>query len=521
LDSATLTVQDYTIAGISGTQTVGSTVTIPLVGEITILANGSLTFVPVLNYNGTVPTITYTLTDGVFTDTADIVVTVTAVNDTPLANNDTNANIPSTAGATAINTLTATDSDGTIATYTILSLPTNGTLALSGTAVTVNQVLTPAQVALLTYDPSGIFTGNDTFTFTVTDNNGAIDATPATITIQIINVAPPPPPAPPAIFADTDLAGPIVSNTTAQNVLNVLSNDFIELTPATVSNVVVSTVTADPTGFMTLQGDGTIVLGANIPAGTYTLTYSICEIVRPTNCTTATVTIIVDKPSIALVKTAKFNDENGDGYSKAGETITYSFEVTNTGNTILTNVTISDPLPGVVMSGFPLTLGIGESNSTHFQGVYTIKQSDINSGSISNQATVYGTAPSGLVVEDKSDDSNLVNDNPTVLSVSGCAVKVFNAVSPDGNGQNDRFYILGLECYPENSIEIFNRWGVLVFERDQYNNEDKAFRGISEGRVTLEKSSELPVGTYFYILKYKDSGNNSFEKSGYLYLNRK
>ncbi|CAN1556852.1 Ig-like domain CHU_C associated [Flavobacteriaceae bacterium] len=343
----------------------------------------------------------------------------------------------------------------------------------------------------------------------------------ASITIQIITVAPPPSPAPPAIFADTDLAGPIVSNTTAQNVLNVLSNDFIELTPATVSNVVVSTVTADPTGFMTLQGDGTIVLGANIPAGTYTLTYSICEIVRPTNCTTATVTIIVDKPSIALVKTAKFNDENGDGYSKAGETITYSFEVTNTGNTILTNVTISDPLPGVVMSGFPLTLGIGESNSTHFQGVYTIKQSDINSGSISNQATVYGTAPSGLVVEDKSDDSNLVNDNPTVLSVSGCAVKVFNAVSPDGNGQNDRFYILGLECYPENSIEIFNRWGVLVFERDQYNNEDKAFRGISEGRVTLEKSSELPVGTYFYILKYKDSGNNSFEKSGYLYLNRK
>jgi hypothetical protein len=61
----------------------------------------------------------------------------------------------------------------------------------------------------------------------------------------------------------------------------------------------------------------------------------------------------------------------------------------------------------------------------------------------------------------------------------------------------------------------------LVFERENYNNDDKAFRGISEGRVTLEKSSELPVGTYFYMLKYKDSNNNTLEKSGYLYLNRK
>jgi uncharacterized repeat protein (TIGR01451 family)/gliding motility-associated-like protein len=222
-----------------------------------------------------------------------------------------------------------------------------------------------------------------------------------------------------------------------------------------------------------------------------------------------------------VVKTAKFNDENNDGFAQAGETITYSFEVTNTGNTPLTNVTISDPLPGVVMTGTPLTLAVGERNSSNFKGQYVIKQSDINSGSISNQATVYGTTPSGLVVEDKSDELNLVNDNPTVLSVTGCALKVFNAVSPDGSGQNDRFYIRGLECYPENSIAIFNRWGVLVFERENYNNDDKAFRGISEGRVTLEKSSELPVGTYFYMLKYKDSNNNTFEKSGYLYLNRK
>ncbi|TRX38469.1 hypothetical protein FNW52_00005, partial [Flavobacterium sp. ZT3R18] len=231
--------------------------------------------------------------------------------------------------------------------------------------------------------------------------------------------------------------------------------------------------------------------------------------------------VSVEQPSIALVKTAHLNDENGDGYGQVGETITYSFEVTNTGNVPLTNITISDPLLGVVMTGGAITLAVGESNTTNFKGVYVITQADINLGSISNQATVYGTSPNGKVVEDKSDNTNLIDDNPTVLPVGTCVIKVFNAVSPDGSGQNDRFYIQGLECYPDNSVEIYNRWGVLVFEREHYNNEDRAFRGTSEGRVTVDKSQELPVGTYFYMLKYKDANSSTFEKSGYLYLNRK
>jgi uncharacterized repeat protein (TIGR01451 family)/gliding motility-associated-like protein len=260
---------------------------------------------------------------------------------------------------------------------------------------------------------------------------------------------------------------------------------------------------------------------ANIPGGSYTLTYSICEKANPTNCSSATVTLFVERPSIALVKTAHFNDENGDRYAQEGETITYSFEVTNTGNVALKNIKIDDPLPGVAMSGNTLTLAIGETNTTNFEGRYIIKASDINAGSISNQATVYGTSPMGIIVEDKSDDINLAGDNPTVLGVTECVLKVFNAVSPDDIGQNNVFYIEGIECYPDNSVQIFNRWGVLVFERENYNNMDHAFKGISEGRVTVDKSQELPVGTYFYVLKYKNSKSNSIEKSGYLYLNRR
>ncbi|WP_207802036.1 gliding motility-associated C-terminal domain-containing protein [Flavobacterium aquariorum] len=320
------------------------------------------------------------------------------------------------------------------------------------------------------------------------------------------------------IVANNDDAGTIDGLKASNGIFNAIANDTFNGLPINLSDVI---VTFTPSPNFTMGTNGLLNTLSNIPGGTYTLTYSICEKANQSNCSTATVTVFVSSPSIALVKTAHFNDENADGYSQVGETITYNFEITNTGNVPLTNVTISDPLPGVVMTGSTLTLAIGETNATHFQGVYVIKQTDINKGSISNQATVFGTSPNNRVVEDKSDNINIVNDNPTVLTVSGCAIKVYNAVTPDGSDKYDKLYIQGIECYKDNSIEIFNRWGVLVFEREHYNNDDVVFRGTSEGRVTVEKSQELPAGTYFYILKYKDSESNAFEKSGYLYLNRK
>jgi gliding motility-associated-like protein len=139
---------------------------------------------------------------------------------------------------------------------------------------------------------------------------------------------------------------------------------------------------------------------------------------------------------------------------------------------------------------------------------------------VSNQASVQGHSAKGVVVEDKSDDVNNAGDNPTVVSLDGCQIKVLNGFSPNGDGKNARFYIQGLECYPDNTVEIYNRWGVLVFDIDHYNNEDRAFVGISAGRATVKQTDGLPVGTYFYILKYKDSASKQHELSGYLYMNK-
>ncbi|MCL9805714.1 gliding motility-associated C-terminal domain-containing protein, partial [Flavobacterium amniphilum] len=102
-------------------------------------------------------------------------------------------------------------------------------------------------------------------------------------------------------------------------------------------------------------------------------------------------------------------------------------------------------------------------------------------------------------------------------------IKVFNAVSPGiVDGLNDFFNIQALddfECYPTNTVQIYNRWGVLVFERDQYKNDtDKGFIGVSEGRVTVSRNEKLPEGTYFYIINYTDKNTKAFNLTGFLEL---
>ncbi|MEL1247814.1 gliding motility-associated C-terminal domain-containing protein [Flavobacterium sp. DGU41] len=111
-----------------------------------------------------------------------------------------------------------------------------------------------------------------------------------------------------------------------------------------------------------------------------------------------------------------------------------------------------------------------------------------------------------------------INDDCVVLPA--CDITVYNAVSPNDDSSNDFFFIDGLECYPNNTVEIYNRWGILVYDETGYDNNLKSFKGISEGRNTVNKNELLPDGTYFYILKYTDEENKNHDRSGYLYLNR-
>lgn len=96
-------------------------------------------------------------------------------------------------------------------------------------------------------------------------------------------------------------------------------------------------------------------------------------------------------------------------------------------------------------------------------------------------------------------------------------LEIFNALSPNGDGVNDSFHIKGIDNYPDNRVEIYNCWGVKVYDVESYNESNVMFKGYSDGRSTVKRSEGLPTGTYFYILKYvKDS--KTIEKTGYLYI---
>ena len=108
-------------------------------------------------------------------------------------------------------------------------------------------------------------------------------------------------------------------------------------------------------------------------------------------------------------------------------------------------------------------------------------------------------------------------------SVNPCDnIIIHNAFSPNNDGINEFFSIefIEQECHGTNHVEIFNRWGVQVYEVDNYNNGDRAFKGVSEGRATVDKGAELPTGTYFYLLQYNTPEGTVVKKDGYLYLSR-
>ncbi|WP_262510387.1 lectin-like domain-containing protein [Pontibacter arcticus] len=114
------------------------------------------------------------------------------VNIAPVAANITTAAMPSSAPATSIFNLSATDAKGDVTGFKFVSLPlsTQGVLAVNGVAADVNKIYTLAEVNnLLTFDPSGNSYGNFTFSYVAVDSDGS-DSNTATYTIPVTNVGP-------------------------------------------------------------------------------------------------------------------------------------------------------------------------------------------------------------------------------------------------------------------------------------------------------------------------------------------
>ena len=136
-----------------------------------------------------------------------------------------------------------------------------------------------------------------------------------------------------------------------------------------------------------------------------------------------TVTNLTPAPALGVVKTAgSIVDANSDGKVDAGDTIAYTFTVTNTGNTTLSSVGVTDPLvPGI---SCPATTLNPTLSTICTAAPYVLTQADVDAGKVTNQATASGTPPSGPAVTDLSDPTSPLagKDAKTVTSIPQQAV---------------------------------------------------------------------------------------------------
>ncbi|WP_047790799.1 gliding motility-associated C-terminal domain-containing protein [Tenacibaculum mesophilum] len=90
--------------------------------------------------------------------------------------------------------------------------------------------------------------------------------------------------------------------------------------------------------------------------------------------------------------------------------------------------------------------------------------------------------------------------------------------SPNGDGVNDFWEIKGIEEHPNNIVTVFNRWGDMVFQMKEYDNQFNVFRGVAN-KLTGMGGDKLPAGTYFFSIKISTEGKSK-ETKGFLVLKR-
>jgi gliding motility-associated-like protein/uncharacterized repeat protein (TIGR01451 family) len=92
------------------------------------------------------------------------------------------------------------------------------------------------------------------------------------------------------------------------------------------------------------------------------------------------------------------------------------------------------------------------------------------------------------------------------FNVIKAVLNIPNIITPNNDGKNDTFRIIGLESYPGTSLLIFNRWGNQVYQSDDYQNNWDG-NGLAEA-------------TYYYVLNWRDHSGAITPIKGWIFLKR-
>ena len=269
---------------------------------------------------------------------------------------------------------------------------------------------------------------------------------------------------------------------------NVLTNDTYNGGTATLDNVI---LTSTPTDALIINEDGSISVVEGTEAGTYTISYTICDVLDVDNCDNATVTVEVMQAEDNVI------DAVDDNYNAGitGGVITDS--------DVLFNDTLNDEF--VSLNDVILTSTPTNQLSVNQDGSVTVIP-ETKPGTYTIEYTICEAA-------------NPDNCDTATVEVTVEAIEVNQMLTPNGDLKNDFLFIRGVEYIKSSSIKIFNRWGTLVFEGNNYDNVNKVFDGRVRGKSALSVNDYLPAGIYYYIFNY-ETEQGSFTNSEYIYLSR-
>ena len=198
-----------------------------------------------------------------------------------------------------------------------------------------------------------------------------------------------------------------------------------------------------------------------------------------------------------------------------GDEVTFTITVSNEGFVTATGVVVEDILP----SGYTFVEAIATAGTySDNDGEWVVGQ--LNPGQVEIlQITVevlgFGDYLNTALISDFAGGiDNNPNNNTSSVGVEPICLTIYNEFSPNGDGVNEFFVIDCIETFPNNKLEVYNRWGNIVYSQRAYRND---WDGTSNGRAVLSESNKLPVGTYYYVI---DLGNGSEPRVGWLYINR-
>ena len=333
----------------------------------------------------------------------------------------------------------------------------------------------------------GIAIGTYIYYYTIIDRANSNQTSSAKAIIKVVN-----------FVAQQDEFEITNTKNTPKNTPSVITNDEIDGRKSPVIGTDVTLTPGTPSHpNLQMNPDGTITIAPNTPDGTYTYEYTICRVSAPGDCKTA-------KAIIELHPALEANDDD------------YSAHPVNPAQQpiVVGNVLDNDTLAGAKITD-PTKVAITLIDNDGLSGVSFAPNGEITVPQGANEGT-YRVRYNLCMAQQLSvcDDAVV-----TIVITKDKPLTIYNGVSSNSDGKNDGFTIEGIEAYPKNTLKIFNRWGVLVYEKEGYTNAEP-FDGYSNGRSTVEQGKRLPQGTYYYILDYQDSVGQTHNHSGWLYLKK-